>query len=463
MQIAQVFAGYDMGEADLLRRAMGKKIQAEMDAQRQRFLEGAKANGVSAERANHVFDLVDKFAGYGFNKAHSAGYALIAYQTAYLKAHYPLEFLAASMTVDSGNTDKLSVFKLEAKRLGIEVIPPDINTSYVAFAVDVEKNAIRYALSAVKNVGAQAMEGVVAERDANGPFKDLADFAGRIDPRAANRRQLENLAAAGTFDALEPNRAQAFASVQPISAFAAAASREREAGQSSLFGGKSGTDGRELVVDTVEPWSRVTVLNNERDAVGFFLSAHPLEVYDAVLVEAGVIPSNQLETRAGTSGSSLVLAGTVERKIERRSARGNRYAHIGLSDPSGGFEVTVFPELLESAGTLLEPGSSVIIEVEAQIQEESLRVAAQSIRSLDDLAARKFENLEIFVEGTEDFEALGQALGPANGSHAKVSVIVSDRALGGEIEIVLAGRYSILPEVEEALAQTPGVKGLRGT
>ena len=463
MQIAQVFAGYDMGEADLLRRAMGKKIQAEMDAQRQRFLEGAKANGVSAERANHVFDLVDKFAGYGFNKAHSAGYALIAYQTAYLKAHYPLEFLAASMTVDSGNTDKLSVFKLEAKRLGIEVIPPDINTSDVAFAVDVEKNAIRYALSAVKNVGAQAMEGVVAERDANGPFKDLADFAGRIDPRAANRRQLENLAAAGTFDALEPNRAQAFASVQPISAFAAAASREREAGQSSLFGGKSGTDGRELVVDTVEPWSRVTVLNNERDAVGFFLSAHPLEVYDAVLVEAGVIPSNQLETRAGTSGSSLVLAGTVERKIERRSARGNRYAHIGLSDPSGGFEVTVFPELLESAGTLLEPGSSVIIEVEAQIQEESLRVAAQSIRSLDDLAARKFENLEIFVEGTEDFEALGQALGPANGSHAKVSVIVSDRALGGEIEIVLAGRYSILPEVEEALAQTPGVKGLRGT
>jgi DNA polymerase-3 subunit alpha len=463
MQIAQVFAGYDMGEADLLRRAMGKKIQVEMDAQRQRFLEGAKANGVSAERANHVFDLVDKFAGYGFNKAHSSGYALIAYQTAYLKAHFPVEFLAASMTVDSGNTDKLSVFKLEAKRLGIDVIPLNINTSDVAFTVDAEQGAIRYALEAIKNVGAQSMEGVVAEREANGPFKDLANFAGRIDPRAANRRQLENLAAAGAFDALEPNRAQAFASVQPIGSFAAAASREREAGQSSLFGGESGTDGRELVVESVRQWSRVTLLNNERDAVGFFLSAHPLEVYEAVLAEAGVVPSDQLETRAGSSGGVMALAGTVERKVERRSARGNRYAHIGLSDLSGGFEVTVFSELLESAGTLLEPGSSVVINVEVQIQEESLRVTAQSIRSLDDLAAQKFENLEIFVDGAEGFDALGQTLGPANGGHTKVLVIVFDIALGGEVEIALAGRYSILPEVEEALARTPGVKGLRGT
>ncbi|MBT4711601.1 MAG: DNA polymerase III subunit alpha [Alphaproteobacteria bacterium] len=463
MQIAQVFAGYDMGEADLLRRAMGKKIQAEMDAQRQRFLEGAKANGVSAERANHVFDLVNKFAGYGFNKAHSSGYALIAYQTAYLKAHFPVEFLAASMTVDSGNTDKLSVFKEEAKRLGIDVIPPDINSSGVAFTVDMDQGAIRYALGAVKNVGAQAMESVVAEREANGPFESLADFAGRIDPKAANRRQLENLAAAGAFDGLEPNRAQAFASVQPIGAFAAAASHEREAGQSSLFGGESGTDGRELVVAPVKPWSQVKVLNNERDAVGFFLSAHPLEAYEAVLADAGVIPSNQLEERAGATGGMFVLAGTVERKIERRSARGNRYAHIGLSDPSGGFDVTVFSELLESAGALLEPGSLVVVGVEAKIEEESLRVTAQSIRSVNEIAGRSITKMEISVDGVKGLKALGVALGPPNGGHAEVSVIVSDRAVGGDVEIALPGRYSIVPEVEEALAQTPGVKGLRGT
>ena len=460
MQIAQVFAGFDMAEADLLRRAMGKKIQAEMDAQRQRFLEGARAKGVSAERANHVFDLVDKFAGYGFNKAHSAGYALIAYHTAYLKAHYPVEFLAASMTVDSGNTDKLAVFKLEAKRLGIPVLPPDINTSGVAFTVDAELGAIRYALGAVKNVGSQAMAGVVAERDSNGPFKDLADFAGRIDPRAANRRQLENLAAAGTFDGLEPNRAKAFASVQPIGGFAAAAAREREAGQSSLFGGDSGTTGRELVVPATKPWSRVEILNNERDSVGFFLSAHPLEVYDQALAAAGVIASNQLQEHAG---SVVTLAGIVERKIERRSARGNRYAHIGLSDPSDGFEVTVFSELLESAGDLLEPGSSVIVTVDARMEEESLRVTAQSIRPVDEIAARAFTKLRIFLDGTEGLESLGRALGPANGGQVEVSVVVAAGANGGEIEIALPGRYSIVPEVEEALGQTPGVQALRGT
>ena len=462
MQIAQVFAGYDMAEADLLRRAMGKKIQSEMDAQRQRFLEGAKAKGVSAERANHVFDLVNKFAGYGFNKAHSAGYALIAYQTAYLKAHYPVEFLAASMTVDRGNTDKLSVFKFEANRMGIPVLPPDINVSGVDFTVDAAQGGIRYALGAIKNVGAQAMESVVAERQTNGPFQSLADFAGRIDPRAANRRQLENLAAAGAFDGLEPNRARAFAAVEAIGGYAAAVGREREAGQSNLFGGDPGTAGRELVVPEAEDWSRTKTLRQERGAVGIYLSAHPLEDYRDVLATAGIVPSIQIEEQAGAEGGMLVLAGTVERKTERRSARGNRYAHVSLSDPSGQFEVTVFSELLASARELLEPGTSVLIDLEARPdgESESLRLTAQNIRSLDDVVAKGITKLEICVDGPDGLDDLGRALGQGNGGSASVSVIVREQD-GGNIEIALPGRYSIPPGTREALSKIPGVTDLR--
>ena len=460
MQIAQVFAGYDMAEADLLRRAMGKKIQSEMDAQRQRFLEGARAKGVSAERANHVFDLVNKFAGYGFNKAHSAGYALIAYQTAYLKAHYPVEFLAASMTVDSGNTDKLSIFHLEAKRLGIPVLPPDINHSGANFMVDPDQGAIRYALGAIKNVGASAMESVVAERDLNGPYRDLADFAGRLEARAANRRQLEHLAAAGAFDGLEANRARVTAGIETLAGFATAAAREREMGQ-SLFGGEPGLAERALVLPEAVPWTGKETLAHELDAVGFYLSAHPLDDYAETLAAAGAVPAAKLEAWAGAAGGSVVMAGTVERKLERRSAKGGRIAHLGLSDPTGPFEVTVFSELLASARALLEPGASVLMHVEVRPEGESLRLTALSVRSLDEAAARQIAKLEVRIQSAEAIEGLKGALGQANGGTAAVSIVVEPANGGGGIEVALPGRYAIPPGLRETIAKTAGVTGLR--
>ena len=232
MQIAQVMAGYSLGEADLLRRAMGKKIKSEMDAQRARFVDGAVANGIEADRAEYVFDLVAKFAGYGFNKSHAAAYALIAYQTAYLKANHPVEFMAATMSLDMTNTDKLNLFKQEVQRMGIRLLPPDLNKSDVVFAVaaagEQNEGAIHYALAAVKNVGREAMAAVVAERAANGPFKDIWDFAGRLDPRQVNKRQVENLARAGAFDGLNPNRAQMLAAAELLLRFAGHAAEERD-------------------------------------------------------------------------------------------------------------------------------------------------------------------------------------------------------------------------------------------
>ncbi len=210
MQAAQILAGYTLGQADLLRRAMGKKIRKEMQAQRNDFVEGAVKNGIERHQADAIFDLLERFAEYGFNKSHAAAYALVAYQTAYMKANYPVEFLAASMTLDMGNTDKLAEFRAEAERLGIKVDPPSINRSHVAFEVD--GNTIIYALAALKGVGKQAVEAIIAAR-ANGKFKDLADFADRINPRAVNKRVLESLAQAGAFDEFEHNRARVFTAV----------------------------------------------------------------------------------------------------------------------------------------------------------------------------------------------------------------------------------------------------------
>src|SRR6185437_13857036 len=241
MQIAQVLAGYTLGGADLLRRAMGKKIKAEMDAQQALFVKGAVELGVDKKRAELIFDQMAKFAGYGFNKSHAAAYGLVAYQTAYLKANYPVEFLAASMTLDMGNTDKLNQFRAELGRLDVALLPPDINRSEVAFAVEPDprtgKPAIRYALAAVKGVGALAMRELVAERVANGPYKDLFDFAGRLDTKSFNRRQFESLVKAGAFDCLDPNRAQSFAAAELLLRQASRAAEERESRQENLFAG----------------------------------------------------------------------------------------------------------------------------------------------------------------------------------------------------------------------------------
>src|SRR6201998_2019523 len=234
MQIAQLLAGYSLGEADLLRRAMGKKIRKEMEAQRERFVSGAVARGIDKGQAEAIFELLARFADYGFNKSHAAAYALVAYQTAYMKANYPVEFLAASMTLDMGNTDKLSEFRAEAETLGFKVESPSINRSGVQF--DVEGNTIHYALAALRGVGRQAVESIIAAR-ADRPFADLADFGGRINPPGLHKRVLESLAPAGAFDAIEPNRARSFAAVDALLATAQRTQEDAARGQAGLFMG----------------------------------------------------------------------------------------------------------------------------------------------------------------------------------------------------------------------------------
>ena len=461
MQIAQVFAGFSMAEADTLRRAMGKKIKSEMDALRGRFIEGAQAKGVSAERASHVFDLVDRFAGYGFNKAHSAGYALIAYQTAYLKAHHAVEFLAASMTVDAGNTDKLNDFKKEAARMGIPLLPPDVNRSGVEFTVEDADGtpAIRYALAAVRNVGGPAMAALVAERDRGGPFSGMADFAARIDPRAVNRRQIESLALAGGFDGLNDNRAEVAANVETILLHANAAAADRDDGQASLFG--EGGAERPFVLKPAARWSSADILRHERYSIGYYLSAHPMEAFGDVTAALRVVPLADAAARAQAGAKSLLLAGVVDRKQQRRSARGNRFAFVGLSDTSGDLEIMVFSEKLAEAGELLEPGSAVLVTADSRVENESVRFSASRIESLADAAARQPATLEVAVGDRGPVPELRRVLGQGNGGKARVFVVVRPPGQGREVQIELAGRFGVTPAIHEELSRIAGVLEVR--
>src|SRR5665213_3201139 len=294
MRIARELAGYTMGEADLLRRAMGKKIAAEMLPHRAKFLKGAGERGIIPSIAEQIFEQAEKFAGYGFNKGHAAAYAQVAYQTAYLKANYPVEFLAASMTLDIGNTDRLNIFRQEAQRLGVKVAPPDINRSEAVFACDAATNTVFYALAAVKGVGRQAMDHVAEVRTQGGKFKSLSDFARRVDPRQVNKRAFENLARAGAFDSLNPNRRQVVENSDRILGGAQAAQRERESGQVSMFSnmGASGAGGdnspaEEIRLSAMPDWPVHERLGEEFSAMGFYLSGHPLDAYGPALKRLG--------------------------------------------------------------------------------------------------------------------------------------------------------------------------------
>src|SRR5437016_626934 len=404
MQIAQVLAGYTLGGADLLRRAMGKKIQSEMDAQRKTFVEGAVARGVAPGKAEQIFDQMAKFAGYGFNKSHAAAYALVAYQTAYLKANYPVEFLAASMTLDLGNTDKLNHFRQELGRLGIALLPPDINRSEVAFSVETDpktgKPAIRYALAAVKGVGEQAMRELVAERAAHGPYKDLFDFARRLDTKSFNRRQFENLVKAGAFECLNPNRAQSFSAAELLLRQASRAAEERVTKQENLFAAVDSGFAARPSLPVVADCPSVERLQNEFEAIGFYLSSHPLDPYAKSLERAGVLRWVDLPAALAANGSSRFrLGGIVIGKKERTSARGQRFALVQLSDTSGAFEVTMFSEALAQARGLLEGGQPLIVTVDVRREDESLRLTVQKIEPLDTIVAQAAAGVRIFFAG----------------------------------------------------------------
>ncbi|HHI82523.1 MAG TPA: DNA polymerase III subunit alpha, partial [Rhizobiales bacterium] len=443
LKIAQVLAGYTLGQADILRKAMGKKIKEEMDAQRAIFVKGAVKNGVEEARANFIFDLVAKFAGYGFNKAHSACYAFVAYQTAYLKANYPVEFLAASMTLDMGNTDKLNVFTREAQRLGIKVRPPDINSSGVEFVV--EDGAIIYSLSALKNVGKAAVEHLVAVRNEGGRFRSFGDFASRIDGRTINKRALESMARAGAFDGLNDNRAQVLASIEAILAMASRTSADAERGQTDFFGGAMG-EVEDIPMPPVDPFLPIERLNEEFAAVGFYLSGHPLDDYLPVYGKLGLDTYASFREKALKQGARAAkLAGTLTYFQERKSKNGNKFAFVGFSDPSGQFETICFSEPLNEYRSMLQKGGALIVRVEADVEDEDVRLRLQAVDVLDRAARNTAQGLTIFIRDESPLDGIARRLENGGKSPVKLVVLADD---GREISILLGTRYTVTPQIK---------------
>jgi len=461
MQAAQELAGYSLGAADLLRRAMGKKIQSEMDKQRQSFVDGAVARGVERGQADAIFDQIAKFAGYGFNKSHAAAYALVAYQTAYLKANYPVEFMAAIMTYDMANTDKLNVFRQELDRMGVQLLGPDVNRSGPDFGVEdlgEERKGIRYALAAIRNVGHAAMSALAAERQAGGPFRDLGDLAHRLDARLVNKRQIEMLACAGAFDSLTSNRHQVFKAADLIVRHASAAASERASEQSSLFVGGGGEAERpRLPLPSVDDWPAMERLRHEFDAIGFYLSAHPLDSYGKSLDRLRVVSVADIPKLQQIEPGRKKVAGIVVNKQERRAKQsGNKFAFVQLSDASGVYEVVVFSEVLSRTRDLLVAGQPLLLTVDAQVNDDGLRLSAVEIEDLDAAVAHAAAGLRIYLETPKPLDHLKSILAREGRGRGKVSLVLGLEE-GEEVEMELPGGYRLSPGARQALKSLPGI------
>ncbi len=418
MQIAQVLSGYSLGEADLLRRAMGKKKKEEMDKQRKRFVDGAQANGVAPGKASSIFDLVQKFAGYGFNKSHAAAYGWIAYQTAYLKANFPAEFLAASMSLDRTNTDKLATFVKEARRCGVEVSAPDVNASFADFSV--ADGAIRYGLAAVKGVGEAAIDAIVDARRKEGAFSDVFDLAERAPLKGLGKRSLESLARAGAFDSLKLDRAAVLANADLLVRYSARVEEERSDAQVGLFdaGGPAGGLARPALA-AADARPAGDVLNEERAALGFFFSGHPIDEYAAELERLGAA-SLADAMAAGRDGRAEVDVGAVIKGVRvRRSKSGRPFAWVECSDPSGDFEATAFSDVLERSRDLLEAGSIVLMRVAAEERDGEVRLTCEGLRALDLAAAAEARRLRVRIASPETLEGLRRRLDAIKGAAGK--------------------------------------------
>ena len=456
MQIAQILAGYSLGEADLLRRAMGKKKKDEMEQQRARFISGAAQNGVSAAQAGTIFDLVDKFAGYGFNKSHAAAYAVVSYQTAWLKANAPVEFFAASMSLDNANTDKLSVFYQDAKRFGVTIRAPDVNRSGADF--EVEDGEVLYALGAIRNVGLQAMHHVVEMRRQAGPFRDIFDFVERVDPRHVNKRTFETLARAGAFDSIHPDRAQLVAAADALIGYAQSVAADRASAQVSLFGGDQADAARPRLPKT-EAWTPAQRLDEELAAVGFYLSGHPLEDMIEALRRRRTELYSDAVAKAEAGVEALRMAGVVRRKQERASQKtGEKFAFVTLSDPTGEFEVLFPPESLRRCRELLEPGKAVAITVRASAKDGEVRFFGDTAELVEKAVANVVAGLRVHVAPrSAEIEALKRRLEAVSSVRGGEIVLVAGIGGGREVELKLPGRFSLDPAVRGALKTAPGV------
>jgi DNA polymerase-3 subunit alpha len=464
MKIAQILAGYSLGEADLLRRAMGKKKKEEMDFQRARFVKGALEKTVPESQSGSIFDLVAKFAGYGFNKSHAAAYALISFQTGWLKANQPVEFFAASMSLDLSNTDKLAVFYQDARRFEVPVLSPDINRSSADFDVawDDAKGAVLYARGAIRNVGLEAMKHVIEVRETGGRFADIFDFLERVDPRSVNKRALEGLAKAGAFDSIHPNRRQLVEQADVLMAYCQSVAAERASSQVSLFGGDQAHAARPRL-KTVEPWVGPERLDHELAAVGFYLSGHPLDEMTSALKRKRVTFVAEAIPLAEGGHEAFQMAGVVRRKQERASARtGEKFAFVTFSDPTGEFECLFPPEQLRKCREVLEPGASVMVRVRAKASEGEVRFFGDDASRMDNLLDDANIGLRIHVSArSADAYALKgrleRARSGAIGKGGEISLMIAGLEQGREVEVKLPGRYRLDGTLRGALKSAPGV------
>ncbi len=466
MQAARVLSGFSLGDADLLRRAMGKKIQAEMNAQRARFVHGAAANAIEPERASQLFDLIDKFAGYGFNKSHAAAYALIAYQTAWLKAHHPVEFFAALMAYDRTNTDKLALFVDDARRSGVKVLPPCVNASHADFAV--EGDAVRYALAGLKGVGEKAMEAVVATRGQGG-FTGLGDFAHRIDPKLLNKRQVESLIGAGAFDGLVPGKAASRAGVhmlaEAVLGTAQAAAAARDSAQVAMFG-DAPERATAMLVPPAARWTLAESMTREKEAFGFYFSGHPVDAF------AHVLAANGAQTWAQVAGlpapreggkQGVVMAGLIEEARWRTPANGKseRYLLLTLSDASGQYVASCFDEAAQAlCDAALKAADPIQFQGELQWRagDETPRIRIGGLTPLAELAKRTRCRLTIDL-GIGAAGALAAALGSARGGRGEICARVG--LPGGRVAQVSLGRdYMIDAELKGRVERLRGVAGV---
>ena len=475
MQAAQVLAGYSLGDADLLRRAMGKKVQAEMDAQRGRFVEGCKAvSDIDPKRANELFDLIDKFAGYGFNKSHAAAYGLLAYQTGWMKAHYPEEFYAASMCFDMHQSDKLSVFVDDARRYpngmgGVEVLPPCINASESRFSVEQTDHgyAVRYALAGIRNVGEKAMEAIVAEREAGGPFTSLKDFFERLPQGTMNRRQLEGLICAGALDGLEPDRALLHANAELLLAVADAAMRERSSGQAGLFGGDDAASD-DLRLAAAAPWSKPERMAKERENFGFYFSAHPVQQYRELASANGARTYQSLMEGGAPAGGrgTAVMAVLVEGMTKARTRKGGTFVRADFSDASGQFSAACFEEaLVPQFERWAEDGECLLltVELDAPSPDEPPRLTVRSARPLSAVSGATPMHLKADVASLDALLELKIALDVEDDCDFVGNGEVVVRLLlesGGQAQMRLGRGFLLSGEMAERLAEVPGISNV---
>ena len=464
MQAAQILAGYSLGDADLLRRAMGKKVQAEMDIQRERFVTGCKeVSGIEKAEANALFDLIDKFAGYGFNKSHAAAYALLAYQTAWLKAHYPEEFYAASMCFDMHQSEKLAIFVDDARRGGITVLPPSLNHSEAEYTVEQTDDgyAVRYALAGIRNVGERAMEAIVEEREAAGRFESLKDLFERLPKGSMNSRQLEALISAGALDEFEPNRAKLMANADMLLAVADAAERERSSGQAGLFGGEDAAVDDDLRLKDAEDWSLSEARAREKENMGFSFKQHATAAYREIASAQGARSHASLMSGGVPGGGRMgaVMAVQVEGASKGTTKRGKPFIRADFSDASGQFSAACFEEgLVEKFLEWARNGTCVKLDVEldSPSPDEPPRITVRGAVPLDAVRGSMAMLLTLEVESVEAVTQLALALGEGGqgGDEAVATLLTGDPTP----PVVRLGRtFSIDGELAERLASVPGL------